>query len=142
MFTKSQIGDPVWSCEKGWGRITKMYKEWDDMLCLAVEFPFHQNWRSDYKQKTGRVKNDYGDKDVLYHNPMKVPKEEYTPPIKKDIPIDTKMIVSKMWIGTSPVKRYFSHYDEFDGVYCFSFGQTSFSATGIIEHYDNWEIVE
>ena len=135
MFTKSQVGDPVWSCEKGWGLISKMYKEWDGMLCLEVTYLFHNNCKDHYKQRTGRVKNDYGHTDMIFLTPT-YPKRD-----KPDIPVDTKMIVSKMWIDTKEVKRHFSHWDEFDGVWCFEFGTTSFTHSRL-EHYENWEIVE
>lgn len=143
MFSKCQVGDSVWSCIKGWGVITKLYTEWDDMKCMTVDYTYH-HWKDDYKVRNGRPKNDFGDKETVYHNPLKLPRDEYVPPVKKDIPVDSKMIVKKMWIDSErEYKRHFSHYDDNDGVFCFMGGCTSFSTgTSILEHYEIWELVE
>ena len=146
MFTESNIGDSVWSRVYGWGKITNMYTEWDGLLCLSVIYPYHYDWKAEYKQRTGAVKCDYGNYDRLYHNSKMLPKDEYKFE-RPNLPVDTKMLVSRVdnpKFVKPAEKRHFSHWDEHDGVYCFSYGCSSFTNkhNSLFEHYDKWEIVE
>ena len=143
MFKNSNIGDDVWSNVKGWGKIISFSKDWTGLEFLHIEYYYeHQSMKDKFKVRTGEIEG-FGQKgERIYHNNLKLPKDEYSLPIRPNIPIDTTMLVARSWIDTKPKKRHFSHFDNHTGVYCFGNGTTSFTGENcLLEHFDFWDIV-
>lgn len=138
MFRDSKVGDDVWSNIKGWGKITAFSKDWTGLEFAHIEYYYDTEWKDKFKIKNGEIEGFSSKNEKIYHNNLKLPKEEYTFPEKPNIPVDTKLLVSKTWIDTKPQKRHFSHFDNHTGVYCFRNGGTSFTQDGCYEHYNNW----
>lgn len=130
-----QKGDRVWTVEEGFGTVSSVSTD------LGVRYPVEVSFdsgRLDSFTKCGR-RLESGLNPSLFFEPIGIPE------IKRPLP---KLAVgAKVRVrdndGAVWKKRYFSHFDDEGGIYCFLDGGTEWSMGHDIKtHWKFYEVVE
>jgi hypothetical protein len=124
-----KVDDKVWDTRYGWSKVVALCKTSPHNIITNIDC-----YTTDGKYSIDNKLSN------LFWNEFKVPKCAFIKPLP-NLKVDTKVLV---WNDNGiKERRYFSHFDKYGNICCFSYGDTGWgtkNATTTV--WNNWELFE